>query len=151
VWPSLPADVVVERVADYERWAADPGLEALDRSLLGFAHPQDHRFVLDEPRRAFAYRGPSGELVGYGYAGDVGRVGPIAVTDPALLAPVLGHLLETVVPRGASSVWLPGAADEAIATAIRAGLRLDGFPILAGWSRPFADFTRYVPTSPGLI
>jgi hypothetical protein len=38
-----------------------------------------------------------------------------------------------------------------IATAINAGLRMEGFPILAGWSRPFADFTRYVPTSPGLI
>jgi hypothetical protein len=64
---------------------------------------------------------------------------------------VLGHLLAAVEPRGASSVWLPGAAGEAIRVAIHAGLRIEGFPILAGWSRPFADFTRYVPTSPGLI
>ena len=99
-----------------------------------------------------AWRGdPEVGLVAYGYAGDVGRVGPIAVTDPALLAPVLGHLLAAVEPRGASSVWLPGDAGEAIRVAIRAGLRIEGFPILASWSRPFADFTRYVPTSPGLI
>jgi GNAT superfamily N-acetyltransferase len=150
-WPGLPDGIAVERIVDGARWRADREVAALDRSLLGFAHPQDHAFVLDEPRRAFAYRNSSGELAGYGYAGDVGRVGPIAVTDPRLLAPVLAHLLAAVEPRGASSVWLPGAAGEAIEASIRAGLRIDGFPILAGWSKSFADFTRYVPTSPGLI
>ena len=150
-WPRLPKGVVAQRVADYEAWREDPQVHALDRSILGFDHPEDHAFVLGEPRRAFAYRSPSGDLAAYGYAGDVGRVGPIAVTDPALLAPVLGHLLAEVEPRGASSVWLPGDAGEAIRVAVRGGLRIEGFPILAGWSRPFADFTRYVPTSPGLI
>ena len=150
-WPSLPAGITAERVADTPAWRHDLAVRALDRELLGFEHPEDHGFVLDEPRHAFAYRRPTGELAGYGYAGDVGRVGPIAVAETALLAPVLGHVLTTVVPRGASSVWLPGNAGESIAMAVRAGLRIDGFPILAGWSAPFADFTRYVPTSPGLI
>jgi GNAT superfamily N-acetyltransferase len=150
-WPLLPEDIAVQRVEDFEAWREDREVQALDRSLLGFAHPQDHGFVLEEPRRGFAYRTPEGRLAGYGYAGDVGRVGPIAVQDATLLAPVLGHLLAAVQPRGASSVWLPGDAGEAIGIAIRAGLRMEGFPILAGWSRPFADFTRYVPTSPGLI
>jgi GNAT superfamily N-acetyltransferase len=150
-WPALPGDIVVERVRDGAAWANDGEVHDLDRALLGFAHPEDHAFVLDEPRHGFAFRGPDGRLVGYGYAGDVGRVGPIAVSDARLLAPVLGHLLRTVEPRGASSVWLPGDAGDAIGVAIRAGLRIDGFPILAGWSRSFADFTRYVPTSPGLI
>jgi len=150
-WPALPDAITAERVGDSERWAGDAEVAALDRELLGFSHPEDHRFVLDEPRRAFAYRAADGRLAGYGYAGDVGRVGPIAVTRPELLAPVLGHLLRAVEPRGASSVWLAGDAGDAIAIGINAGLRIDGFPILAGWSRPFADFTRYVPTSPGLI
>ena len=150
-WPTLPEAIVIERIGEPARWRDDPEVADLDRALLGFDHPQDHDFVLAEPRRAFAYRDAAGALVGYGYAGDVGRVGPIAVSEPALLAPVLGHLLAAVEPRGASSVWLPGAAGESIAMGIRAGLRIDGFPILAGWSRPFADFTRYVPTSPGLI
>ncbi len=150
-WPALPAGIVVERIADSAAWRESPEVAALDRELLGFDHPQDHAWVLDEPRRAFTYRSGAGELLGYGYAGDVGRVGPIAVTDAALLAPVVGHLLTTVEPRGASSIWLPGEAGEAIASSIRAGLRMDGFPILAGWTRSFADFTRYVPTSPGLI
>jgi GNAT superfamily N-acetyltransferase len=149
--PSLPDGITAERVTDGERWAEDAEVQSLDRELLGFTHPEDHRFVLAEPRRAFAYRAADGRLAGYGYAGDVGRVGPIGVASPELLAPVLGHLLAAVEPRGASSVWLAGDAGEAIRVAIHAGLRIEGFPILAGWSRPFADFTRYVPTSPGLI
>jgi GNAT superfamily N-acetyltransferase len=149
--PPLPEGIRSQRIGDHEAWQADPEVHALDRSLLGFAHPQDHAFVLDEPRRCFAYRTRDGRLAGYGYAGEVGRVGPIAVTDAALLAPVLSHLLRAVEPRGASSVWIAGDAGDAIRVAIAAGLRFEGFPILAGWSRPFADFTRYVPTSPGLI
>lgn len=150
-WPPLPDAITAERVDDRPGWQSDAEVQELDRSVLGFAHPEDHAFVLEEPRHCFAYRGRDGSLAGYGYAGEVGRVGPIAVSDPDLLAPVLGHLLAAVEPRGASSVWLPGDAGEAIGAAIRAGLRMEGFPILAGWSRPFADFTRYVPTSPGLI
>ena len=150
-WPALPDGIRAEPVAEPARWRDTDEVAALDRALLGFAHPEDHRFVQAEPRRPFEYRNRDGELVGYAYAGDVGRIGPIAVAEPGLLEPVLGHVLGAVVPRGASAVWLPGAAGDALRTAIRAGLRIDGFPVLAGWSRPHADYTRYVPTSPGLI
>ena len=90
-----------------------PRSAALDRSLLGFAHPEDHAFV--QERAAAPLRVPRrlrARSLGYGYAGEIGRIGPIAVREPALLAPVLGHLLTAVEPRGASAVWLPGAADE---------------------------------------
>src|SRR5205823_3592704 len=150
-WPALPHGTRAKHIAEPSAWADSAELAAFDRALLGFDHPQDHRFNQAEPRHAFAYRDADGSLAGYGYAGDIGRLGPIAVRDAALLAPVLGHLLTTVVPRGASAVWLPGGAGEALATTIRAGLRIEGFPVLAGWSRPFTDFSRYVPTSPGLV
>ena len=32
-----------------------------------------------------------------------------------------------------------------------AGFRLDQFPVLLCWDRPFADFSRYLPISPGLL
>ncbi len=150
-WPSFPDDVRVERITDAAAWRTSAELAAFDRALLGFEHPDDHRFVLDEPRHGFTIRGGDGALLGYGYAGEIGRLGPLAVADPALLAPLLGQLLTTVVPRGASAIWLPGGSDEALASAIRAGLRIEGFPVLAGWTRPFVDFARYVPISPGLI
>jgi GNAT superfamily N-acetyltransferase len=126
-------------------------IDALDRELLGFAHPIDHRFLRGEGRRGWLYRGPDGSVLGYGYAGEAGRVGPIAVRDEALLGPVLGHLTTAVVPRGAFAFWVAGAADRAVVPALQAGFRLDPFPVLLCWDRPFADFSRYLPIGTGLL
>jgi hypothetical protein len=126
-------------------------VDALDRELLGVAHPLDHRFLRGESRRGWLYRGPDGAPLGYGYAGEAGRVGPVAVRDETLLGPVLGHLTAAVVPRGAFALWVGGAADRALVPALQAGFRLDQFPVLLCWDRPFADFSRYLPISPGLL
>jgi GNAT superfamily N-acetyltransferase len=126
-------------------------VDDLDRELLGVAHPVDHRFLRSEGRRGWLYTGPDGAPLGYGYASEAGRVGPVALLDEHLLAPVLGHLTRAVEPRGALAIWLPGTADQAIVPALRAGFRLDQFPILLCWDRPFADLTRYIPISPGLL
>jgi GNAT superfamily N-acetyltransferase len=150
-WPALPDGVRVVAIDDHAAWRDSRELHDFDRALLGFEHPDDHAFVAAEPRHAFALRTDGGRLAGYGYAGPIGRLGPIAVAEPALLAPFLGVLLRTVQPRGASAVWIPGAAGDALATVVRSGLRIEGFPVLAGWSRPFTDFERYVPISPGLV
>jgi GNAT superfamily N-acetyltransferase len=153
--PPLPDGVTATRVEPSAEGAIEPAvqkeLDELDRSLIGVAHPEDHRYDLRERPWLFAYRDGSGRLVGYGYTGEVGRIGPLAVVDRALEAPVLGHLLTAVEPRGASAVWLPGDGDGAFETALQAGLRVEGFPTLLCFDRPFGDFTRYVPTSPGLI
>ncbi len=126
-------------------------VDALDRQALGVAHPIDHRFLRSESRRGWLYRGPDGAALGYGYAGEAGRVGPVATTDAALVVPILGHLMSEVVPRGAFALWLPGTADRAVTAALHAGFRLDSFPLLLCWDRPFADFSRYLPISPGLL
>jgi GNAT superfamily N-acetyltransferase len=151
----LPAGVIAARVEPAANGLLDgeqqAELDAFDRSIIGLAHPEDHAYDLRERPWLFAYRDGAGRLVGYGYTSEVGRIGPIAVTDPELQGPVLGHLLTTVEPRGASAIWLPGAADGAYRSALGAGLRIEGFPTLLCYDRPFGDFTRYVPTSPGLI
>ena len=148
--PALPMGVRVLRVtADLGGFPAER--DALDREVLGFDHAVDHAFAGGDGRHTFAYVDDGGALIGYGYAADAGRVGPIAVRDAALLGPVLGHLLVAVEPRGASSTWLPGASDAAIRTALEAGLRIEGFPTILCWSAPFGDFGRYTPTSPGLL
>jgi len=144
--PPLPSGIEATPIDD-----ASAELDALDESLLGFAHPEDHAFVRADSRTGFAYRDSDGRLAGYGYASEAGRVGPVAVREAGLLAPVLAHVLEAIVPRGASSVWLAGTAGIALAATIGAGLRIEGFPVLLCWSRPFADFARYIPISPGLL
>lgn len=156
--PSLPSGVtpvafeaVVEAPGGSGHRELVDTVDALDRDVAGFSHPQDHRFLRVEGRRGFLYRGPDGAPLGYGYASEVGRVGPVAVRDGALLAPVVGHLLGAVPPRDASVVWVPGAAGPTVEGLLRSGFRLDGFPVLLCWDRPFADFGRYVPSSPGLL
>lgn len=148
--PALPTSVRVLRVtADLAGFPAER--DALDREVLGFDRPADHAYAGGDGRYTFAYVDDGGALLGYGYAADSGRVGPIAVRDAALFAPVLAHLLVAVEPRGASSTWLPGASDEGIRTALEAGLRIEGFPTILCWSTRFGDFARYSPISPGLL
>ncbi len=153
--PAFPGGISVARISaetpsERDRLLATE-IDELDHEVVGFAHQQDHDFVRREGRILFTYRDSSGRLVGYGYTSEVGRISPIAVRDERLLAPVLGHLLTAIEPRGASAVWLPGAAGEAVTAVLAAGLRLEQFPVLVAWSRPFADFSRYVPISPGLL
>jgi GNAT superfamily N-acetyltransferase len=126
-------------------------VNALDRELLGAEHPDDHRFLRTEQRQGFLYRGPDGAPLGYGYAGEIGRIGPIAVRDASLLEAVVGHLVGAVPARGARAIWALGGAPRLAPTLLAAGLRIDGFPLLLCWDRPFADFSRYLPISPGLL
>ena len=124
---------------------------ALDRAVLGFEHPQDHGYLEREHRLGFLYRGVNGAPLGYGYTSPVGRVGPVAALEADLLAPIVGHLLTTVRPNGASTAWVPGSAGAVVSAMLRAGLRLEGFPALLCWSRPAVDVTRYLPITLALL
>jgi GNAT superfamily N-acetyltransferase len=156
---ALPSGVVprpFDRVAGSSEDGGGHGdlggaLDRLDRELFGVAHPEDHRYLRTEGRHGWLYLGPDGLPVGYGYAGEAGRLGPVAARDPNLLGPILGHLTSAVVPRGAFAIWIGGAADRALVPALHAGFRLEPFPVLLCWDRPFADFSRYLPISPGLL
>ena len=148
----IPFDEIQDGAADgLSAGALDDELDALDREVMGFAHRQDHDLVRREGRIGFLYVGAGGSTLGYGYASEAGRVGPVAVRDADHLDPLIGHLVATVAPRGAFGIWLPGAATTAATSLLRAGFRLDGFPVLLCWDHPLVDFSRYVPISPGLL
>lgn len=157
-FPSLPDGieaVAFDEVTDDGGGLAPAALAAelaeLDRDAAGFTRAADHAFHAVEGRIGFLYRDRDGRAIAYGYTSEAGRVGPIAVRDAGLLGAVTGHLLRAVRPRGAFGLWVPGTAGEAIVPLLRSGLRLEGFPVLLCWDRPFADFARYVPASPGLL
>jgi GNAT superfamily N-acetyltransferase len=124
---------------------------ALDREIAGFEHPQDHRDLRADRRTGYLYRGSDGQALGYGYVAASGRIGPIAVRDAELLPGVIGHLIGSIEPKGAYAIWVGGPADRALPNLLRAGFRIEGFPVLLLWDRPFADFRRYLPISPGLL
>jgi GNAT superfamily N-acetyltransferase len=151
VRPVAFEELAGERAGEDGHGRLAAAVDALDRSALGVAHPHDHRYLRQEGRRGWLYHGPDGSPIAYGYATEAGRVGPVAVLDPDLVTPILGHLTRAVTPRGAFAMWLPGTADRAVVAALRAGFRLDQFPILLCWDRPFADLARYLPISPGLL
>jgi GNAT superfamily N-acetyltransferase len=149
----LPAGITVEPIAA-SRYTDDAAtaahVDAIDREILGFARADDHRLLALEGRHGFLYRSGR-DTVAYAFASESGRTGPVAALDETLLAPVLGHLLSAIVPRGASAIWAPGAAGDTFVQLLRAGFRLEGSPVLVCWTRPFADFSRYLPISPGLL
>ncbi len=156
---ALPGGV---RAVPFELLAAGPtdgpgprrlaaALDALDRSVLGYAHPQDHAHLAETGRLGYLYEAGDGRIVGYGYVSPVGRIGPLAVEDAALFPGVLGHLLGAVQPAGVFSAWVPGAAGAAVTSLLEAGLRVEDFPALLCWDRPFADFSRYVPITLAIL
>jgi GNAT superfamily N-acetyltransferase len=152
--PSLPRGVQAIRFDTLDGAAAahlDDEVTAIDRATAGFEHLVDHAFVRAEGRVGVLFVDGGGQSIGYGYASEAGRVGPVAVLDPSLLAAAIGHLVTTIVPRGAFGLWVPGAAGEAMTALLRAGFRMDGFPCLVCWDQPIGDFSRYVPISPGLL
>ncbi len=151
--PPLPEGV---RGVPFEVFAAGPPdgpgaqhlaatLATLDQATLGYAHPEDHAFVAAAGRLGYLYEDRAGDVLGYGYTSAAGRVGPVALTEEALFPAVLGHLMAVVEPAGAFSVWVPGSAGRAVTALLEAGLRIEDFPALLCWDRPFADFSRYVP------
>jgi len=149
--PSGIRPIPFERIATDGHERLVENIDGLDLATLGIRHPIDHRYLRTEGRRGWLYEGPDGEALGYGYAAEAGRVGPVAARDPDLIAPILGHLTREVVPRGAFAMWLPGTADRAVVGALRAGFRLEPFPVLLCWDRPMVDLSRYLPISPGLL
>ncbi|MGH2513807.1 MAG: hypothetical protein ACRDGQ_14130, partial [Candidatus Limnocylindrales bacterium] len=148
---AVPFEAIADRASGDGHRQLSAAVGALDRDVLGVEHPQDHRFLRLEGRHGFLYRDANGAVQGYGYASETGRIGPVAVRDAGLAGPILGHLLRAVPSRGAQAVWVPGAAGSAVISLLQAGLRFEDFPILLGWDRPFADFERYLPISPGLL
>jgi hypothetical protein len=59
--------------------------------------------------------------------------------------------MSVIRPRGATTAWVPGANDRAMVAMLRAGLRIEGFPALVCWTRPFGAFDRYMPASLALL
>lgn len=147
----LPSGVRPVPFGRVEGDALGPAIDRLDRATLGVAHPVDHAYLQREGRSGWLYHGPDGGPLAYGYATAAGRIGPVAALDDALVTPIVGHLAGAVTPRGASALWLPGTAGPTVVAALHAGFRLDAFPLLLCWDRPFADLARYLPISPGLL
>jgi GNAT superfamily N-acetyltransferase len=152
--PSLEA-VSFERLAadgrDGRRRLAD-AVDALDRELVGSAHPTDHAFLPRDGRTGFLVRERhGGRPLGYAYGSSIGRLGPVAAVDAELQPALIGVAVRETPALGPVALWVPGTADRAMRALLEAGLRLDGFPGLLCWSRAEHPFERYLPISLALV
>ncbi len=127
-------------------------LERIDQSALGISRTKHHRFsLLDASMKGLLYRGPDGSPLGYAYVSAAGHVGPVAVSEPQLLAPAVATALTVAAGMSAKvSVFLPGCCDDALDIALRNGLRLGRTMVLLS-SKPFGDWARYAPRGPGYM
>jgi GNAT superfamily N-acetyltransferase len=149
--PPLADGRVATSFDGIERSEIARAIATIDLRLLGHEREADHRWLLDDGRMGVLFRDEAGEPAGYGYTTRVGRIAPVAALDPADLAPFVGHLLGVVPPTGSQSLWVPGAAGDVVRRLLEAGFRLEPFPALLCWTRPFAPFDRYLPISLALI
>ena len=147
--PKLPRGVVAtafDAAEDDARLAET--VAAVDREVLGFARPVDHRLWAREGRRGVLFRrSGGGEALGYGYAQASGRIGPVALLDDTLYPGVLGTLVGRVSPPGAYLVLVPGLNHRAMVALLRAGFRFEGFPGILSSTRPWDGIDRYLPAS----
>jgi len=147
--PKLPRGVVATAFDAVEEEGRLAGtVAAVDRELLGFARPVDHRLWAKEGRRGVLFRrGGDGETLGYGYAQASGRIGPVALLDDTLYPGVLGTLVGRVSPPGPYLVLVPGVNHRAMVALLRAGFRFEGFPGIMSSTRPWDGLDRYLPAS----
>jgi ribosomal protein S18 acetylase RimI-like enzyme len=123
---------------------------SLDASLLGYRRPDDHAFWASHGRQAWIFEG-GGELLGYGYAQQSGRVGPVAAVDPKRLPEFIGHLVRSTPVLEGWQFVVPGPAIAALQTLLGAGLRIDGTPAIYCADGPTPGFDRYLPGSFALL
>jgi GNAT superfamily N-acetyltransferase len=147
---AVPFDAIAANGREGPRRLAE-AIDALDRGVIGIIHRADHEFLRRDGRAGFLVRERGGRALGYAYGSAVGRLGPVAAEDPALLPALLGVAIRSTPVLGTVGVWVPASADTAVRALLDAGLRFDRFPGLVCWSRADHPFSRYLPISLAMV
>ena len=117
--------------------------QELDRALLGYARPEDHRSW--DGMDGFAFR-RNGQLIGYGYIEDAKHIGPVAAEDEQTVAGIVRHLLERTEDPGKAGLGVLGWSGTLMRTLLEAGMRMDpaSYPFVY-CSSDTRTFPSYVP------
>jgi GNAT superfamily N-acetyltransferase len=121
-------------------------LADLDQEVTGLARPNDHAaWEKWDRQRLGLYE--SGNLVGYGYVQSVGRLGPVVVNEAEHLLPFVGALMGRMPDVETWLLNVPGQAAETFETLLKAGLRLEGPPVVYCATELRIDHARYIPST----
>jgi GNAT superfamily N-acetyltransferase len=128
-----------------------PALAELERSVLGFDRGDEFRWLLDQ-REGYLYR-RAGRIVGSGFLGPRGGVGPVAAAEPSDTPGILDHLQRraAALEIAEMSLDVPGPNEAAIRHLLDRRFRLDPFITFLMSSRPFGQFDRYIGFSPPFV
>jgi GNAT superfamily N-acetyltransferase len=137
--PALPAGLTVKRIPVA---AAEP----LDLEICRLSRPWDHQWWESLGRMRFGLY-ERGELAGYGYMQETGRLGPFVVRRTEHLLPFVGELIREAPAVEAWMINVPGPARETFVALLHAGMRLEGPPAIFCASELRIDHTRYLPAS----
>ncbi|ENN86383.1 putative acetyltransferase protein [Rhizobium freirei PRF 81] len=127
-------------------------LAEIDSCAIGVSRKKHHRYLLDDPTTAGTLLCAGNDIVGYGYIGSSGHIGPLAVTRPDYLHDAFATVLKVAADGSAEkiSAFLPGTCDSALSLAINQGMRIT-FPMLLMASPGYGDWTQYLPRNPGFM
>jgi GNAT superfamily N-acetyltransferase len=127
-------------------------LSQIDAGALGLSREKHHRFLIGDSTMKGVLLHASTDCVGYVYVNSGGHIGPVAVTQPGMLAPAFRTALQLAADVGAEQVsaFVPGTANAALSIAIQDGMRI-AFPMLLMSSREFGDWRLYLPRNPGFM
>jgi GNAT superfamily N-acetyltransferase len=122
--PELPHGIRAGPLSPDDHQAA---MDQLDRALLGYARPQDHRLFASEAELARVYVAEDGSLKGYGYRMPDEWVCPVGAVDETITAGIVRDLLT-----GYSgdlkkvTIQIAGSAGRLLPQLLRAGMRASG-------------------------
>lgn len=137
--PALP------RRAEIRPVAAD-AVEELDREVTGLARPTDHAaWETWDRQRLGLFMG--GDLMGYGYVQPVGRLSPVVVRESELLLPFVAGLMAQLPDVETWMLNVPGPAAETFVALLKAGMRLEGPPVVYCATELRIDHSRYMPAT----
>jgi hypothetical protein len=121
-------------------------VDAIDRATLDVARPADHAFWASVSTLHPFTVVRDGRAAGYAYVQADGAIGPIAVLDPADLAPAVEASIGVAASLGARTarVRIPGVAREAVARLLARGWRYGDAVTLVLTSAPWGHWDRYV-------
>jgi hypothetical protein len=129
-----------------------PALADIDRGAIGAARDKHHRFLMSDATLTGVLLHKDGKPAGYAYVNSDGHIGPFAVADPAAMADAFNCALAFAAARGTAQIscFIPGDNEAALSTAVARGFRIV-FPAMLMSSKPFGDWSRYLPRNPGFM
>lgn len=140
-------------IAPLPPWPAEQAwLGAVEEAVLGFRRTTQHGFLQATPGMRALLFGQEDRPAGYAYVSAEGHIGPLLAAPGAEEPRVVLAAVRAALEGDAAQVSLvvPGRADRILAALAPLGFRIEESMLLMA-ARPFGDWTRYLPSNPGIM